>query len=113
MKLKINYYKLSTIIVLLLAVSFCTAQNQSDTSIYRIETKDGNTYMGQILSEDSVKVMLDSDQLGKINIRKSDIKKMLPIEPDNIKDGKYWFDNLKATRYFYSPNGHALKKGEG
>ncbi|MBS3772214.1 MAG: hypothetical protein KGY69_18320 [Bacteroidales bacterium] len=79
MKSKINYYKLSMIIVLLfLAVSFSSAQEQPDTSMYRIETRDGNTYIGQIVSKDSEKVILDSDKLGEIKILRADIKKMYP-----------------------------------
>ena len=81
--------------------------------MYRIETREGNTYMGQIISQDSVKLIFDSDKLGEIKIMQADIKKMHPIDKTKIKDGEYWFENPQATRYFYSPNGNALKKGEG
>jgi hypothetical protein len=113
MKIKFSYIRLSTIIVLLLASFVCFAQEQPDTSMYRIETRDGNIYMGQIVSQDSVKVILDSDKLGEIKILRADIKKMYSIERKKIIDGEYWFENPQATRYFYAPNGNALKKGEG
>ena len=113
MRLKIKYCALSIIIMLFLAVSFFSAQEQPDTSMYRIETRDGNTYIGQIVSQDSVKVILDSDKLGEIKILRADIKKMYTIEREKIIDGEYWFENPQATRYFYAPNGNALKKGEG
>ena len=30
-----------------------------------------------------------------------------------MKAGKLWFENTQSTRYFWSPNGYGLKKGEG
>ena len=113
MKKKIIYCALSLMIVLFLAVSFCSAQEQPDTSMYRIETRDGNTYIGQIVRKDSEKVIFDSDKLGEIKILRADIKKMYAIKKEKIIEGEYWFDNPQATRYFYAPNGNALKKGEG
>jgi len=113
MKTKIKCCKLSTIIALFLTVSYCAAQNQPDSLAYHIETNDGNTYMGQILAQDSVKILFNSDKLGEINILKTDIKKMHPLDMKKVKGNKYWFDNPQATRYFFSPNGYGLKKGEG
>jgi hypothetical protein len=113
MKAKIFYYRSCLVIILLLTVSLCAAQEKPDTSMYRIETRDGNTYMGQIVSQDSVKVILNSDKLGEIKISRSDIKSMYPIKKEKIINGEYWFENPQATRYFYAPNGNALKKGEG
>jgi hypothetical protein len=113
MKTKIKYCKLSMIIVFFLTISFCYAQNQPDSITYHIETSDGNTYMGQILAQDSVKILFNSDKLGEINILIKDIKKMYPIDKKKLKGDKYWFDNPQATRYFLSPNGYGLKAGEG
>ncbi len=44
-----------------------------------------------------------------IKILRTDIKKMYPIKKEKIIEGEYWFDNPQATRYFYAPNGNALK----
>ncbi len=113
MKRKINYSKLITIIALFLTSSYGIAQNQTDSLIYNIETNDGNTYMGHIITQDSLKILFISDKLGKINILKDDIKEMYPLNIEKIKDGKYWFENPQATRYFFSPNGYGLQRGEG
>ena len=113
MKIKIKYCKLSIIIALFLTILYCPAQNQPDSLTYHIETNDGNTYIGQIMSQDSVKILFNSNKLGEINILKTDIKKMHPIDMKKVKDEKYWFDNPQATRYFFSPNGYGLKAGEG
>lgn len=102
-----------SLIILLLAVSHVCSQEPADTSVYRIETRDGNTYMGTIVHMDSVKVLFDSDKLGRIRILQVDIKRMYPVDQKKIIDEVYWFENPQATRYFYAPNGKALKKGEG
>ncbi|MBE9510609.1 MAG: hypothetical protein IMY71_07015 [Bacteroidetes bacterium] len=113
MKTKTKCCKLSMIIALFLTISYCAAQDKPDSLTYHIETNDGNTYMGQILAQDSVKILFNSDKLGEINILKTDIKKMHPLDMKKVKGDKYWFDNPQATRYFFSPNGYGLKKGEG
>ncbi len=113
MKTKIKCCNLSFIIIFFLTISFCSAQNQADSLTYRIETNDGNTYMGQIMARDSVKILFNSDKLGEINILIKHIKKIYPIDKKKLKGDKYWFDNPQATRYFISPNGYGLKAGEG
>jgi hypothetical protein len=91
----------------------CIAQDKSLVKTYQIDTKDGNTYIGQVLSNDSVKVVFKSDLLGEINIRQADIKKMRAIDVKQGKGGQYWLENPQSTRYFFSPNGYGLKRGEG
>lgn len=101
------------IVAIFLTASYCDAQNQTDSLNYYIETNDGNTYMGQILVQDSVKILFNSDKLGEINILKANIKKMRVVQQGKVKEGKYWFNNPQSTRYFFSPNGYGLKSGEG
>lgn len=113
MKIRIKCYILSTVIALFLTISYCAAQDQPDSLTYFIETNDGNIYTGQILSEDSVKILFKADKLGEINILKSDIKKIDPLDMEKVRGEKYWYDNPQSTRYFFSPNGYGLKKGEG
>jgi hypothetical protein len=112
MKQKMKYCTIS-LIVLLLAATHCIAQEQEDSSLYRVETRDGNTYMGQIISKDSVYIHFNSDKLGEIKILQTDIKRMYSVDVKKIIDNEYWFENPQASRYFYAPNGMALKKGEG
>ena len=40
-------------------------------------------------------------------------KKITPFDVVQIRGDKYWFENPQSTRYFFSPNGYGLKKGEG
>lgn len=113
MKTKIRYSILSTIIALFLSVPYCVAQNSADSLDYRIETKDGNIYIGKILTQDSEKIIFNTDNLGEIRIKKDDVKKIQAIDTNRIKNGNYWFNNPQATRYFFSPNAYGLRKGEG
>jgi hypothetical protein len=113
MNVKIKCFKLYAIVVLLLTVSYCAAQDQADTLTYYIQTTDGNTYRGQILTQDSLKVLFNLEKFGEHSFLKTEIKKMQPLDKEKVVDGEYWMDNPQATRYFFSPNAYGLKKGEG
>jgi hypothetical protein len=91
----------------------CVAQTQRDTTkLYRIETKDGNEYVGKIVSEDSQSVRFKTENLGELTIRFDVITKITEVNPSQLKQGELWLDNPQATRYFWSPNGYGLKAGE-
>lgn len=90
-----------------------SAQTTADTILVKIETTDGNEFIGEVIFEDSVKTVLKTEKLGEITIPKSDIKSSVSVKVNQIKNGKLWFDNPQSTRYFWSPNGYGLKKGEG
>ena len=89
------------------------SQTTSDSTLVNIITLDGNEFTGEVVREDSLKIVLKTEKLGEISIFKTDIKKFNTVEIQQIKDGKYWFPNPQSTRYFWSPNGYGLKKGEG
>lgn len=89
------------------------SQTTNDTTLVNIETVDGNEFIGQIVSEDSLKIVVKTEKLGEISIFRSDIKRQEILEVQQIKEGKYWFPNPQSTRYLWSPNGYGLKQGEG
>lgn len=86
---------------------------QTDSSLVRIQTIDGNEFVGSILSQNESMIILKTKNLGEITISKNDIKSQQEVQAQQIKDGKLWFANPQSTRYFWSPNGYGLKKGEG
>lgn len=65
------------------------------------------------MSETNESILLKTENLGEITIRKSNIISISPVAKTQIKDGVAWFENPQATRYFLQPNGYGLKKGEG
>lgn len=82
-------------------------------NLVSIETNDGNEFIGEIVKEDEATVTLKTKNLGEVSIFKKDIVSQLEVKAEQMKDDKFWFPNPQSTRYFWSPNGYGLKKGEG
>jgi hypothetical protein len=109
-----KYEKILLITAILFSISiFAWAQVPSDTTMVQIETTDGNNFYGHIVNEDNDKLILQIDGMGEVSFLKKNIRRRNVIESGRVKDGKVWFDNPQSTRYFWSPNGYGLKKGEG
>lgn len=89
------------------------AQATSDSTLVQIETTDGNEFIGPVVMEDSEKIVIKTNNLGEITIPIRNIKSRKTILIQQVKNGKLWFANPQATRYFWAPNGFGLKKGEG
>lgn len=87
-------------------------ESQEEIPVYRIKTKDGNEFIGQITGEDADKIMLNTEKFGEITIQKTDIQSKRLISGSRVVDGELWLDNPQATRYFFSPNGYGIRKGE-
>ncbi|NQU84566.1 MAG: hypothetical protein HQ541_02275 [Mariniphaga sp.] len=103
-------------ILLAVIVLFCSqyliAQEKDKVQV-RIMTNDGNEYIGEVIGEDSLKLDILTQNLGELSISKNNISGREEIKKAQFKEGKYWFENPQATRYFWSPNGFGLKPGEG
>lgn len=91
--------------------SFC--QVSRDSIKTKIETVDGNEYIGTILEQTPQKIRLKTEIIGEVVIPVEKIKRISKISITKSRDGIYWTDNPQATRYFFTPNGYNLKKGEG
>lgn len=106
--------KFTFIVILIFTTRLAFGQTQPDsTKLFRVETVDGNEYLGLMISEDSLNIILDTKTLGKVNIPKTSIKKSTNVVPSSVKGGKLWFENTQSGRYFWAPDGYGLKKGEG
>jgi hypothetical protein len=105
-------YTLLLFLFLVSAVSI-QAQTNPDSLRYRIETNDGNNYIGTIVMQDATTITLRTDQLGVISLPKSNIRSMDLVSGTQGKDGSYWFDNPQSSRYFIQSNGYGVKAGEG
>jgi hypothetical protein len=89
------------------------AQELADSSsLWVIDTEDGNTFMGRILNEDSIQVVLLTDVYGTVLIPTSRIKQKKELKQTDLIEGQHWFSNPHATRYFFGTNGYGLRKGE-
>lgn len=107
---------LSAVIAVLLMIAGGDSHAQAvpdTTRIYKIETRDGNSFLGKIKAVDAEKVVLVTDQFGELNIKQSDIKSLVEVDTKEIMFGEHWFPNPQAARYFWMPNGYGLRQGEG
>ena len=109
---------MKTLLLVLTALLFLfsgplKAQEKQDSVIWRVETRDGNVYFGKIISQDQETLRLDTESLGAINIPLSKVTSITEGRnpPTILSSGLPY--NLQSGRYFYSPNGYGLKKGEG
>jgi hypothetical protein len=85
---------------------------QDTTLLYNIDTKDGNEFLGHIMFRDTSLLIFKTESYGNITIRKDNVKKLELINQAQIKEGKIWIENYQDSRYFFSPNGYGLRKGE-
>lgn len=86
---------------------------EADSTIYKVETRDGNIFFGVIISETDELLVIETKDIGNIELQKSKIKSLKPIDSKRIKNGAYWFENPQSTRYLFGTNAIGLKAGEG
>ena len=86
---------------------------QDSTITYKIETTDGNEYIGEIIEQNAQLIILKTKNLGIITIQKANVVSIDVIDPNRVQGGVYWGDHMQSTRYFWQPSGYGLKKGEG
>src|SRR5688500_18456485 len=105
---------LSTLLALtFLHVGEISAQEQDSTKIFRVETSDGNEYVGRVVEQKQGQIKIATEKIGLITVRLADVVKIEEVKVSQFKDNIYWFENPQSTRYLWSPNGFGLKKGEG
>ena len=104
---------LFTLFVLLFISNRGNSQIVMTDSIYIFEMKDGNTYMGKVTVIDEFELYAMETSLGILTIKHEDIAVIKKPDEQNLKDGLYWPTNPHSSRYFFSPSGYGLRKGEG
>lgn len=87
-------------------------QNVPDsTRTVRVETFDGNVFVGFVVSEDSSVLVLKTESLGEIKIPRNNIKSKTNLKEVKKVGSEFWLPNPQASRYFWAPNGYGLEKG--
>jgi hypothetical protein len=83
------------------------------TRPYVITKDNGTEYIGEIISDDGREVLIETINLGKIYIPKSEIKNMVRVEDKkDIVNGEYRSSGPFTTRYIFTNNALPIKKGE-
>jgi hypothetical protein len=80
---------------------------------HQITKFNGIKYLGKIISDNGREILIDTKELGKIYINKSEIKSMeIIVNEKDIASGDYIKDGFFTTRYFITTNALPIKKGE-
>jgi hypothetical protein len=58
------------------------------SALFQIETTDGNEYTGNIITRDSINLVIRTEKLGTLTIKTKDIRQIIPINPDKDKAGE-------------------------
>lgn len=99
-------------IVVILQNLTCYGQNLPDsTKTLRIETKDGNIFIGSVITQDSLTLVLKTESLGEIRIPRMNIKSQTELKEVKKVGSEFWLPNPQSSRYFWAPNGYGLEKG--
>lgn len=79
-----------------------------------VTTNDGKTRVGVILSDDGREILLLTESIGKIYIRKETITSIEPFSDDLAEsyDGDYRTLGPFTTRYYFTTNSLPIKKNE-
>lgn len=85
---------------------------ETDSLIWQVETRDGNVFMGEIISQDQETLQLKTASVGNIRIRMSEIIS-ITREGQHNSMVRNRTNGIRSGRYFYSPNAYGLKQGEG
>lgn len=113
---KLNWIYIITISLILILGHETTFSQEKATknqvNKYLITLNDGTTMQGVITSETDTEIILATDNIGTISIKKDQIKSKVILNSGNYRNGKYWFPNPNYSRYYIGP-GIQLKKGDG
>ncbi len=117
---KVSHWIIAVLISLLPCSQMVLAQQVTPppapadtTQLWRVQTHDGNEFVGRIDEQTDEHVVLRTESLGIITIPRAQIRHMEPIDVSRIVGKEVWADNPQASRYFWAPNGYGLKQGEG
>ncbi len=103
---------ISTLILLLAVTSISFAQPDNTKKV--VQLTNGNEYIGTIISDDGREMLFESTSVGKIYIKKTDIKSISNFKEDDfvILNEVKVKSNPFSTRYSFTTNALPIKKRE-
>lgn len=110
-------YTWNLLLIFVFLTGFAQAQEPSDTTKQAkvvVTTQDGNQRIGIILNDDGREILLLTEHIGKIYIRKENIVSIKPFEEKQVQkfNGEYITPGPFTTRYFFTTNSLPIKKGD-
>ena len=90
----------------------------NNTKYVRLFLHNGGMFEGEVLEIDESTFLINTLDLGKMRITKTDISSITYISADEVgqmtlSNNRKGDINPQPTRYFFAPSGLQLKKGEG
>ena len=109
----IKFIFTSAIIFIFSSSAFSQVEEITDSTKI-ITLNNGDVRVGEIISDDGREVLFLTKDIGKVYIRKQDIKSIRPYVPEagEIVDGDFLANSPFTTRYYFTTNARPLKKGE-
>jgi hypothetical protein len=104
-----------------LGILLCTFTASGQTRPARIDTsrffqislkKDKQEYFGKIRAINGDQIPFDVYNGELISLSKTNVKRIAEIDTSRLRKGVYWFENPHRARYFFSPSGYGLGRGE-
>ena len=82
---------------------------------YRVETAQGTTFTGQLISISLTDAEFDSPEIGRISLPREQIRRAADQNPaaPGVRSRSSYFDIGNGSRLFFAPTGRGLRKGEG
>ena len=81
--------------------------------LFLITTMGGGKFVGIIISDNPTEVVIKTKDRGDVSIPKYQVKSIEELKEQELdKDGKLIVNPLFGTRYYFSTNAFAMKKGE-
>jgi hypothetical protein len=107
--------KILFLLLLIISLTGATSgygQTYDSRKVLRVEMKDGNIFVGSLVTEDQNYIYLATGNLGELRIVRSDVRSITQIRELESHGRELWLPNPQSTRHFWSPNGYGLEKGE-
>ncbi len=90
-----------------------TLDREFGTEDWIVTLKDGTKISGKVLSKDEDATIVQTKNLGTLNLNNEKIKNIEPIDGTIAKTGKVMFKNPTYGLYYLSPTAIPQKKGDG
>lgn len=109
-----NFYFFSFFFPLILISFQLIAQDNQVPEKHAITLHTGKEYIGVILQDDGREVLIDSDNIGKVFLKKSDIRSIVLLKDsaNQLYFGEYMPEGVFTTRYSFATNALPITKGD-